>query len=271
MNKKDRQKGGVDHTTFIVLVGLLIITLGGAVHGVGRYYEEQLEFKDTQLDILRKEDALKTKAYSETIASLTTEKEEAEKILEDSFDKFDLLTAVRNAGLTELLTEEEIRDMLELLDKAPYGSPFARGHWISSHYGNRDESAINGDNWTDGVDLVGKYGDREVRTIADGIITDMGFSDIYGKYIEVTHGDTYKTKYSHLNKIYWQNLETHAVVGEKVNKGDKIGVMGNTGLCWSDNGGDGSHLDLRLYMKDNGGSWKAVDPEIVIQRIGGGE
>jgi murein DD-endopeptidase MepM/ murein hydrolase activator NlpD len=263
----------ISHKTFFIVIGLILALLGGVVYGVGHHYSEVIEFKDAQIYVLKIDQKKTIYSLTKEIEEITAEKESVVETLEESFSKFDLLTAVKNAGLTEMLTEAEIRDMLDLLDKAPYGSPFASGHWISSHYGKRDETAINGNGFTEGVDLVGKNGDTTLRAILDGVVIDHGYSEVFGLFVLMEGGD-WRVEYNHLSKIYWQDVEKEEVNFIPFNKGDKIGEMGNTGLCWSDSGGDGSHVDVRMWVRhttENRDEWVSVNPEIMIARLGGEE
>jgi uncharacterized protein YraI len=58
-------------------------------------------------------------------------------------------------------------------------------------------------------------------------------STSYGRWIEIDHGNGYRTRYAHLNS---QTVS----VGQSVNKGQKIGTLGNTG------GSSGPHLHYEL-------------------------
>jgi murein DD-endopeptidase MepM/ murein hydrolase activator NlpD len=72
----------------------------------------------------------------------------------------------------------------------------------------------------------------------------IGVHDIddnaYGKYIEIqdSQGRTYK--YSHMHSI-------DVAEGDSINPNTYIGQMGNTGSAYSLSGGDGTHLDFRVY------------------------
>jgi hypothetical protein len=46
--------------------------------------------------------------------------------------------------------------------------------------------------------------------------------------------------------------------------------MGNTGITWSDNGGDGSHLDYKIGMyNDVSDTWVMLNPTQIISYTGG--
>ncbi len=56
----------------------------------------------------------------------------------------------------------------------------------------------------------------------------------FGNYIEITHADGYATIYAHLSQV-------NVRVGQRVEQGQKIGVMGNTGRSF------GAHLHFEIY------------------------
>ena len=74
-----------------------------------------------------------------------------------------------------------------------------------------------------GVDLAAKEG-TPVKVTADGIVEKTEYwPEGYGKYIVVTHNDEYTTLYAQLS-------EMKVKTGEKVKKGDVIGLVGSSGL-----------------------------------------
>lgn len=75
-----------------------------------------------------------------------------------------------------------------------------------------------------GLDIGGKTANY-IYASDDGIISvaaDSGWNGGYGKHIIIDHGNSKKTLYGHLSKNFVQ-------VGEKVQKGQVIGMMGTTG------------------------------------------
>lgn len=84
-----------------------------------------------------------------------------------------------------------------------------------------------------------------VAAAAAGKVTrvDNEGSVSYGRWIEIDHGNGYRTRYAHLS------TQTVAV-GEQVSKGEKIGTVGNTG------GSSGPHLHYEL--RKNGVAIKPV-------------
>lgn len=72
-----------------------------------------------------------------------------------------------------------------------------------------------------GVDISAPTG-TPVRASAAGTIVRAGFAADYGKYIDIDHGNNILTRYGHMHRRL-KNL------GEKIEKGDLIGLVGSTG------------------------------------------
>ena len=122
---------------------------------------------------------------------------------------------------------------------------------ITSPYGNR---ILNGKpEFHKGVDLVG-IDDKTVYAPCDGIIGTstrvyVGATAEWGNYIRLDSADG---KYS----IFMCHLKSRAVVkGQKVAKGQKLGVMGNTGKS------TGAHTHFEVRKK---GTSTAVNPSDVF-------
>lgn len=114
-----------------------------------------------------------------------------------------------------------------------YGVAFlnrpTRGGFTTSDYGARWES------FHKGMDIAGNIGD-DVMVAIDGEVTYSQYNDGgYGNLIMVTHVDNMVTYYAHLDQMY-------VSVGDKVTKGDVIGVVGNTGFS------TGPHLHFELRV-----------------------
>ena len=92
-----------------------------------------------------------------------------------------------------------------------------------------------------GVDILATYG-TPIDAAAGGIVTAVGPADYFGIRVEVT--DSYG-----LVEIYAHMSEVSVGLGQLVQQGDKVGLVGSTGLSI------GSHLHLQMEI---GGV--AVDP-----------
>jgi len=96
----------------------------------------------------------------------------------------------------------------------PAGWPIRQGYF-SSGFGMR------GKRMHKGVDLVTKSG-TNIYAVEDGEVTFSGQMRGYGNMIEIKHGNTYSTRYGH-------NSRNMVKVGDRVKKGQVIGLVGATG------------------------------------------
>lgn len=130
------------------------------------------------------------------------------------------------------------------------------GHVLTSPFGTR---TLNGTTKThQGVDLVGKgYTLDHVVAYDDGTVTAAlntcsGSTPATGNYVKLQHSDGSVTIYMHMKRG-----SVTVKVGDKVQRGQRLGFMGNTGRS------TGAHLHFGLQV---GG--KYVDPLPYLQ---GGE
>jgi murein DD-endopeptidase MepM/ murein hydrolase activator NlpD len=96
----------------------------------------------------------------------------------------------------------------------PAGWPIRQGYF-SSGFGMR------GKRMHKGVDLVTKSGSN-IYAVEDGEVSFSGQMRGYGNLIEIKHSGTYSTRYGH-------NTKNLVRVGDRVKKGQIIGLVGATG------------------------------------------
>jgi beta-lactamase regulating signal transducer with metallopeptidase domain len=98
-----------------------------------------------------------------------------------------------------------------------------------------------------GIDFKANIGTEIVAT-ADGVVTTVEFHDKgYGNRVIIDHGDSYVTLYAHMKNF---TVKT----GDKVKRGDVIGMVGSTGYSTA------SHLHYEVHK---GG--KPVNPQNYIK------
>lgn len=85
-----------------------------------------------------------------------------------------------------------------------------------------------------GVDILAGYG-TPIEAAAGGVVTAVGMADYYGIRVEIT--DSYG-----LVEIYAHMEEVSVALGEFVQQGDKVGLVGSTGLSI------GAHLHLQVEV-----------------------
>ena len=88
-----------------------------------------------------------------------------------------------------------------------------------------------------GIDIAAPFG-TTVMAAAEGVVVAVGHSRVgYGNYVVIAHGGGIMTLYGHL-------LETNVDVGNKVVRGQRVGLEGSTG--WS----TGPHVHFELRVDD---------------------
>jgi murein DD-endopeptidase MepM/ murein hydrolase activator NlpD len=102
----------------------------------------------------------------------------------------------------------------------PEGRPVNTGY-ISSGFGERVDPFTGGEEFHEGIDFAAPEGTR-IRAVAAGIVTWAGPRGGYGNMVQIDHGNGYATRYGHAYKVL-----VH--VGETVNRGDVLALVGDTG------------------------------------------
>ncbi|HKY61528.1 MAG TPA: peptidoglycan DD-metalloendopeptidase family protein [Gemmatimonadota bacterium] len=114
---------------------------------------------------------------------------------------------------------------------------------ISSGFGMRRHPITRRRAAHHGVDYVAPVG-TPVQASGDGVVRRAGRNGGHGIFVELQHGKSYRTSYSHLSRIA-RGIRS----GSPVQQGQVIGYVGSTGMS------TGAHLDYR-FMKDG----RYVDP-----------
>jgi len=112
---------------------------------------------------------------------------------------------------------------------------------VSSHYGMRKHPIKKQNKFHCGIDLVALR-PAQVYTAASGVVVKVEQAKAYGNTIVVKHSHKFKTRYAHLKSIIVKE-------GERVLKGQKIGIQGRSGNA------TGEHLHFEVWL-DN----KHLDP-----------
>lgn len=103
----------------------------------------------------------------------------------------------------------------------PMGRPVGEESWISSFYGQRVDPFTGKKAFHSGLDYAGRVG-TPVHAVADGIVSWAGQKGGYGGLVEIDHGNGYVTRYAH-------NKELKVEIGDRVDKGEVLALMGSTG------------------------------------------
>jgi len=128
----------------------------------------------------------------------------------------------------------------------PGGRPVTQG-WISSYFGQRTDPFSGRTAFHRGVDFAGPAG-AQVVSVASGVVTYSKDRFGYGKTVEINHGNGYVTRYAHNQRVL-------VSVGDTVQKGDPIALIGSTGRS------TGPHLHFEVLKQG-----RAVDPMSFVRQ-----
>lgn len=117
--------------------------------------------------------------------------------------------------IEQVVAQRELRDAV-----APAGRPITEG-WLSSYYGKRTDPFDGRREMHKGIDFAGQMGSDVVATAA-GVVTWSGKRYGYGHLVEINHGNGLSTRYGHCKELLVK-------VGDKVQQGQKIALMGSSG------------------------------------------
>ena len=123
--------------------------------------------------------------------------------------------------LANLLVDRKLSEEVR-----PRGRPVKAGY-ISSSVGRRTDRFTGEPRYHRGIDFAAKMG-AEIVAVATGVVTWSGPRQGYGRMVEITHGNGYVTRYAH-------NAQNLVVVGDHVQQGDTIALMGATGRATGPN------------------------------------
>ena len=148
------------------------------------------------------------------------------------------------------------------IDKNKFSCPVLSNFYITSLYSNEHQA----------IDVYSFYGDN-IYSIYDGIVIiakggcivgDLNCNGKAGNYVVIEHNGTeYFSSYMHLDRV-------NVSVGDKIDKGDIIGTMGNTGNVipapLDVNSKLGTHLHFVLYKGKNYNNSIPVNPIMLFSK-----
>jgi beta-lactamase regulating signal transducer with metallopeptidase domain len=156
-----------------------------------------------------------------------------------AFGVFLLPMASDTSNAQEPQGEQEIENPNQVTSSEKEGEPLSlpiREGYISSGYGNRIHPVYKKKMLHKGIDVAAEKGTK-IYAAADGRVEFTGKKGLYGLLVILQHEDDYQTWYA--------RMDTSLVnKGDKVNAGDVIGRVGNSGLSTA------PHLHFELHERD---------------------
>jgi len=121
------------------------------------------------------------------------------------------------------------------LDALPSGWPTV-SRKLTSGFGYRSDPFTGKSTFHAGVDIAGDVGDP-IYAAGDGTVKVAEFNRTRGNYIIIAHRNGLESWYMHLSKI-------EVKAGQQLERGDKIGKMGNSGRS------TGPHLHFQVVASE---------------------
>lgn len=166
-----------------------------------------------------------------TLSSIATEYKVP---IEDLLDANDLSSETLSVGQRifipgATLTSDKLKAALGTL----FANPLPKVYRITSLFGSRADPFTGAKSQHTGIDLACSTG-TSVRATMAGTVAFAGYSNVFGNYIIINHGNGYQSLYAHLSKTIAQR-------GRRVAQGEQIGLVGSTGYS------TGPHLHFTVY------------------------
>lgn len=181
--------------------------------------------KDQLLGIggpVSEENRLRSKVVADDQAMISVIGRQVEHLMDDA--------AVRERSFTDLLVF--LQRKKSLLAATPSVWPVLG--WVTSEFGKRLSPFGSEPELHKGIDIATRAG-TPVHAPADGIVAEVAYRHDLGQMVRIDHGHGISTLFGHLSRAIVRN-------GTTVRKGDRIGLVGNTGRS------TGSHLHYTVNM-----------------------
>ncbi len=149
--------------------------------------------------------------------------------MHDSLNQLKEEVSLSRESKTDLF--QILRNQRRLLASTPSIWP-VRG-WLSSPFGTRISPFTNEKEFHKGIDISARK-NTPIVAPADGIVVYVGRKAGYGRMLHIDHGHGVLTKYAHLQKAL-------AKKGQRVGRGQRIALVGNTGHS------TGPHLHYEVH------------------------
>lgn len=131
---------------------------------------------------------------------------------------------------------DRLVELNNIVSALPLSMPINDAHQ-SSPFGKRVDPMNHRWSMHPGVDLSGPTGSR-IYSTNNGVVVKAGRKPAYGNMVDIEHKFGIVTRYAHLSKILVHE-------GDKVTKGQLIGIQGSTGRS------TGPHLHYEVRINDH--------------------
>lgn len=223
----------VKHFALYTVAAVILLLIGSAYTVF--YLTKELGSIEAKKSILEAQNVVLEKTIQNKELELTQLDERLASIEEligmDVRDDVPLGERVNVAQLTS-------KERSLIFDIIPNGSPIEY-HGITSKFGYRTHPTLGKKEFHNGSDMKAKLF-TEVYATANGVVEYAGYhrASGYGRLIIIDNSYGFKTYFAHLGKISVKH-------GQVVQKGDLIGLSGNSGLS----NGPHLHYEIRFMQR----------------------
>ena len=161
-------------------------------------------------------------------------KKDHKRLLKEMHQQIELVneaSTIQHEGFKSLFIK--LKDKRNLLASTPSIWP-AKG-WISSTFSYRTSPFTGRREFHKGIDIANREG-SPIFAPANGVVTYAKKKRLIGNMLIIDHGYGITTKYGHISKFLKNS-------GDKVKRGEKIALIGNTGRS------TGPHLHYEVHIK----------------------
>ena len=140
----------------------------------------------------------------------------------DEANPYDLAAMDSRAGQLDGrldAVESKLEERVRWISSTPAIAP-VRGI-LTSGFGYRSDPMTHGRGVHQGVDIAASAG-QPVHASADGVVMRAGLVGGLGKAVYLSHGYGLTTRYGHMSRV-------DVRPGQRVHRGDVVGLVGNTG------------------------------------------
>ncbi len=240
-----------------------VITLNAELEATKQTLQQKVLI--TNNDLITKLDA-KSALLKHYENQITTLRQDQEELLENSVSRLDKRSKIIEALIDTIGIKVKIEEdaqhsggifipsdgeriskkllsstdkYIEIVQKVPFGRPVNTS--ISSKFGHRTDPLNKKKAFHEGLDFRGRTGDK-ISATGNGVVIKSIYSKGWGNHIVIDHQNGYKTLFAHMSKRLVKK-------GERIERGQIIGLLGNTGRS------TGSHLHYEIRL-DN----KPINP-----------
>lgn len=198
---------------------------------------EQREEADRLLLLLAEEEANLTEAY---LAGLDAQQAVSEEIRAAQLEYEAALTAEEAARLAQANANNVAGSGASSTASVTPGtsgfiSPLPAGAFVTDAYGWRIHPTKKVESFHTGVDLAANQG-TPIYATAAGTVAAASYTDAYGYYVSLSHGNGYGSFYGHMTSYI-------VAAGDYVSQGQVIGYVGSTGIYST-----GPHLHFEISV-----------------------